>query len=67
MVRYFGLYSRRSKNRILLDIIHDYVIIIDLNEASHKYKLIIPNNAFENEKEKEIFIEIIKSKITAKK
>ena len=54
-------------NRVVVDIIDDYVIIIDLNKGSNKYKLIIPNNAFENEKEKEDFIDIIKSKITAKK
>ena len=50
-------------NRVILDTIDDYVIIIDLNKGSHKYKLIIPNNAFRDEKEKETFIEIIKSKI----
>ena len=54
-------------NRVVVDIIDDYVIIIDLNKGSNKYKLIIPNNAFENEKEKETFIDIIKTKITAKK
>ena len=50
-------------NRVILDTIDDYVIIIDLNKGNHKYKLIIPNNAFRDEKEKETFIEIIKSKI----
>lgn len=54
-------------NRVIVDVVDNYVIIIDLNKASNKYKLIIPNNEFENENEKETFIDIIKSKIIAKK
>ena len=53
----------KLNKHILLDTIEGYVTIIHLMKSGYKYKLIIPNNVFESEKEKETFINLIKEKI----
>ncbi|MFU7517664.1 hypothetical protein [Clostridium sp. HCS.1] len=50
-----------NKNTII-DVLEEYILIIDIEEKGYKKKLIIPTNVFKNE-EKEEFINLLKLNI----